>query len=84
MHKQYACAYPSLLDIVIMFCHICNSAYMLCVHVCVYMYVCMYVCVYVCMCVCMYVCMYVCSRIVKAHFHMYRSMCATMQACAQV
>ena len=51
IHKQYACACPSLLDSV-MFCLICNSAYMymLCVHVCVYMYV----------CVCMYVCVYIC------------------------
>ena len=30
---------PSLLDSVIMFCHMCNSAYVLCVCVCVCVYV---------------------------------------------
>ena len=35
MHLQYACGCPSLLDSVIMFCHMCSSAYVLCVYVCV-------------------------------------------------
>ena len=43
VHKQHDVGVPSLLDSLIMFCHMCNSAYMLCVcihvHVCVYMQV---------------------------------------------
>ena len=37
VHKQHDVGVPSLLDSVIMFCHMCNSAYMLCecMHVCV-------------------------------------------------
>ena len=58
MHKQYACGCPSLLDSVIMFCHMYSSAYVLCVCVC--MYVCMCMCVYVYMCVYMYVCVCMC------------------------
>ena len=38
IHKQYACGCPSLLDSVIMFCHKCSSAYMLCVCMCVCVY----------------------------------------------
>ena len=46
MHKQYAFRCPSLLDSVIMFCHMCSSAYMLCVCMCVHVCVCVCVCVY--------------------------------------
>ena len=42
MHKQYACGCPSLLDSVIMFCHMCSSAYVLCVYVCVGVCMCVY------------------------------------------
>ena len=69
IHKQYACRCLSLLDSVFMFCHMCSSAYVLCVYVCVCDTMCVYcMCMY--MCVCMCVCMQVlCSRMVKVHLH---------------
>ena len=63
----------SLLDSVIMFCHMCNSAYVLCVctHVCCVCVRMCAVCVYACvLCVCTHVCMQVfCSRMGKVHLH---------------
>ena len=62
---------PSLLDSVIMFCHMYNIAYMLCACVCICVYTGMCVlcmCMYVCVCVCVYM-QVLCSRMVKVHLH---------------
>ena len=44
IHKHWC---PSLLDSITMFCHMCNSEYILCVYVCV----CVFMFMFMCMCV---------------------------------